>query len=79
MRIGGGGGGGGIPISTLSPPEGVFIKTGSDESHFHVSLIVKGKVTRQCPQTTTSEEKEEPKRVTEPTSSAYQSNALPLV
>ena len=26
---------------------------GSDESHFSVSLIVRGKVTRQCPQTTT--------------------------
>ena len=25
---------------------------GSDESHFNVSLIVRGKVTRQCPQTT---------------------------
>ena len=38
------------------------IKMGSDESHFNVALIVKDKVTRQCPQTTTSEEKEEPKR-----------------
>ena len=28
------------------------IKMGSDESHFDVSLIVKNKVTRQCPQTT---------------------------
>ena len=26
---------------------------GSDESHFNVSLIVRAKVTRQCPQTTT--------------------------
>ena len=33
---------------------------GSDESHFNVSLIVRNKVTRQCPQTTTFEEKEEP-------------------
>ena len=39
------------------------IKVGSDESHFNVSLIVRNKVTRQCPQTTTFEEKEEPKRV----------------
>ena len=31
------------------------------ESHFIVSLIVKDKVTRQCPQTTTFEEKGEPK------------------
>ena len=29
------------------------IKMGSDESHFNVSLTVKDKVTRQCPQTTT--------------------------
>jgi len=33
------------------------IKVGSDESHFDVSLIVRDKVTRQCPQTTTFEEK----------------------
>ena len=37
------------------------IKTGSDESHFNVSLIVRDKVTRQCSQTTTFEEKGEPK------------------
>ena len=36
---------------------------GSDESHFNVSLILRDKVTRQCPQTTTSEEKGEPKRI----------------
>ena len=29
------------------------IKIGNDESHFNVSLIVRDKVTRQCPQTTT--------------------------
>ena len=35
----------------------------SGESHFNVSLIVnvRDKVTRQCPQTTTFEEKGEPK------------------
>ena len=38
------------------------IKTGSDESHFNVLLIVRGKVTGQCPRTTTLEEKGEPKR-----------------
>ena len=38
------------------------IKMGSDESHFNVSLIVKDKVTRQCPQTTTFEDKREPKQ-----------------
>ena len=48
-----------IPIATLSPP----VKMGSDESHFNVSLIVGDKVTRQCPQTTTFEEKGEPKRI----------------
>ena len=30
---------------------------------FNVSLIVRDKVTRQCPQTTISEEKGEPKRI----------------
>ena len=39
------------------------ITIGSDESHFNVLLIVKDKVTRQCPQTTTFEEKGGPKRV----------------
>ena len=41
-----------------------------DESHFNVSLIVRDKVTRQCPQTTTFEEKGEPKR--------YRTKVLPL-
>ena len=39
------------------------IKMRSDESHFNVSLIVRDKVTRQCPQTTTFEVKGEPKRI----------------
>ena len=39
------------------------IKIGSDESQFNVPLIVRDKVTRQCPQTTTVEEKGEPKRI----------------
>ena len=39
------------------------IKTGSDESHFNVSLIVRDKVTRQCPQTAATEEKGEAKRI----------------
>ena len=39
------------------------IKMGSDESHFNVSLIVRDKDTRQCPRTTTFEEKGEPKRI----------------
>ena len=40
-----------------------YIKMGSDESHFNVSLIVRDKVTRQCQQTTAFEEKGEPKRI----------------
>ena len=39
------------------------IQMSSDESHFIVQLIVRDKVTRQCPQTTTIEEKREPKRI----------------
>ena len=39
------------------------IKTGRDESQFNESLIVRDKVTRQCPQTSTFEEKGEPKRI----------------
>ena len=39
------------------------IKIRRDERHFNVSLIVRGKVTRQCLQTTTFEEKGEPKRI----------------
>ena len=50
------------------------IKMGNDENHFTVSLIVSDKVTRQCPQTTTFEEKGEAKRGP----SAYQPNALLL-
>ena len=54
-----------MPIATLSPPEknDSCIKMGSDESHFNVSLIVRDKVTRQCPQTTAFEEKGEPTRI----------------
>ena len=35
------------------------IKMGSDESHFNVSLTVRGKVTAQCPWTTTFDERAE--------------------
>ena len=38
------------------------IKMGSDESQFNVSLIVRDRVTRQCPHATTSKERGEPKR-----------------
>ena len=67
---GGGGGGGGeeeiiIEYVYLSVhchhQNDSCIKMDSDESHFNVSLIVKDKVTRQCPQATTFEEKGEPK------------------
>ena len=51
-----------IPIVTLSPPDDSCIKMDSDESHFNVSLTVRDKVTRQCRQTATFEEKGEPKR-----------------
>ena len=40
-----------------------YITMGSDESHFNVSLIVRDKVTRSCPQITTFEMKGEPKRI----------------
>ena len=46
------------------------IKMGSDESRFNVSLIVRDKIARPCPQTTTFEEKGEPKR--------YRTDVLPL-
>ena len=51
---------------------------GSNESHFNVSLIVRDNVTRQCPETTSFEEKGEPKAVSNRSPSAYQPNALPL-
>ena len=46
------------------------LKMGSDESHFNVSLTVRDKATRQCPQTTIFEEKGEPK--------VYRTEVLPL-
>ena len=46
------------------------VKMGSSESGFNVSLIVRDKVTRQCPQTPTFEEKRERKR--------YRTEILPL-
>ena len=60
----GGGGRGILCLSLHCHHQNDFcIKVGSDESHFNVSLIVRDKVTRQCPQTTTFEEKGEPKRI----------------
>ena len=48
----------------------ICIKMDSNESHFNVSLIVRNKVTRPCLQTTTFEEKGEPK--------LYRTEVLPL-
>ena len=58
LTHGGGGGGGGerkmIYLSLhFHHQNDSCIKMGSDESHFNVSLTVRDKVTRQCPQTTT--------------------------
>ena len=56
------------------------IKVGSDESHFNVSLIVRDKVTRQCPQTTILKVKGEPKQIRKPRSlclPAYRLTARP--
>ena len=39
------------------------IKMGSNESHINVSLIVRDKVTRQCPQTTAFKAKGDTKRI----------------
>ena len=55
--LGGGGGG-----------DDSCIKMGSDESHFNVSLIVRDKVTRQCPQTPTFLKRKESRSGIEPRS-----------
>ena len=56
-----------VPVATdtvTTTQNDSCIKTmGNDESHFNVSLTVRDKVTRQCPQTTIFEEKGEPKRI----------------
>ena len=44
------------------------IKMGSDESHFNVSLIVRDKVTRPCPQTTAFLKRKESRSGIEPRS-----------
>ena len=60
--MGGGGGEGGmevgeegdyIPYRYTVTTRMTCIKMGSDESHFNVSLNVRDKVTKPCPQTTT--------------------------
>ena len=44
------------------------IKVGNDERHFNVSLIVRDKVTRSCPQTTTFLKRKESRSIFEPRS-----------
>ena len=64
-----------IPIVTLSPPEQFL-----DESQFNASLIVRDKVTRQCPQTTTFLKRKESRSGIEPRSfclPAYRVTARP--
>ena len=54
------------------------IKVGSNESHFNVPLIVRDKVTRLCPQTTTFEEKKKTKADLNQGPFAHQPNTLLL-
>ena len=65
--MGGGGGGGRGSLYNISlhcrRHNDSCTMLGSNEGHFNVSLTVRDKVTRQCPQTTTFEEKIEPKRI----------------
>ena len=55
-----------IPKTAFLLPRWQCVKVGSDDKYFNVSFIVTGKVTRQCPETTTFEEKTEPRRRIEP-------------
>ena len=64
MWGGRGGGEGDLYLSLHCHHQNDFcFKVGSDDSHFNDSLIVRDKVTRQCPQTTTFEEKGEHKQI----------------
>ena len=63
-KVPGGGGRGRLYLSLHCHHQNDFcIKVGSNEGHFNVSFIVRDKVTRQCPQTATFEEKGEPKQI----------------
>ena len=84
-KVGGRVGGGGmevggeevyVPILHFHYQNDSCNKMGSDESHFNF-LIVRDKVTRQCPQAKTLGKKGEPKRIRSEVS-VYQPNALPL-
>jgi len=70
MEVGGEGGRVYTYRYTVGTTKMTCIKVGSDETHFNVSLNVRDKVTKPCPQTTTFEEKGEPKR--------YRTKFLPL-
>ena len=63
-----GGGGGGIIYLSLHchHQNDSCIEMGSDESHFNVSLIVRDKIRRQCPQTTTFSKRNESRNGIEP-------------
>ena len=70
MEVGGGGGGGRereiiytYRYTVTTAGNDFCIKVGSDESHLNCVISVRDKVTRQCPQTTSSEEKVEPKQI----------------
>ena len=54
------------------------IKVGSDESHFNVLLTLRNKVSRQCPQTTTFEEKGKLKQIGTEVPLLTSLNVLPL-
>ena len=54
------------------------IRMGSNKSHFNASLIVRDKVTRQCPQTTTILKSKVCQSGIRPRPSVYQPKALPL-
>ena len=56
------GGGEIIYLSVHFHHQNVSYTMGSDESHFNVSLIVRDKTTRQCPQTATFEKKRKKRR-----------------
>ena len=57
-----GGEGNYIPIATLSPPKSSALRWAAMKA-IRCFIIVRDKVTRQRPQTTTFEEKGEPKRI----------------
>ena len=73
------GGGGRGRLYTYRYTQNDFcIKMRSHESHFNVFIIVRDKVTRQCPQTATFEEKGEPKQIRTEVPLLTSPNALPL-